>query len=580
MKLLKLALAGLVGFLLLCGPHPASGADSRDPAIAAGQAALKQGMEAAKRKNWPLAVKRYTEAQKRIHLSPQIMHNLALAHAQMGNELLADVWFRAYLGAVPQAANADEVRAEIARLEKAADDKVQLLFKQAEDLAELLPVQGKDKWDIGRRAEAFQEIASEKVEVGDFKGADEDLLKAKQCRAAEVAGFYGYLEYLESKNARFAETLAEIGDVEGASFIHDKMKDTGRRKSLEAKILEGAVRLGDLDQVKRLLDKQYLPEYDLGYIEISLAFAKKDDIETARAVAKKEPVAGVRLAEYLLSRGRISEAVEIAASAGDRIRAMIIRGEVEKAFQRLLAGAGDENSRLTPEYIFKILSDIIKDSVYLGDSRTTQRADQLVREFFKNGAPTAEPGQKYFPAREKKNGYVNEMIAVGKAYLVVENGTTNDAVKLIKTQIHTFEGRRDLCDFAIRRNKLAAAERIADSFAESRERIEFLRQVLAAYESKNDRANAERLTKKLAGLLADVQLGWDPENPGREFVVNAWTDAAYEFSPYSVFSDLQAEIADCKKDRDSEDIPWCVAMTGRFIGKGLIKIRFLDRIYR
>ncbi|OPZ93132.1 MAG: hypothetical protein BWY73_00474 [candidate division TA06 bacterium ADurb.Bin417] len=592
MKLLKFALAGLVGFLFLCGPHPASGADSRDPAIAAGQAALKQGMEAAKRKNWPLAVKRYTEAQKRIHLSPQIMHNLALAHAQMGNELLADVWFRAYLGAVPQAANADEVRAEIARLEKAADDKVQLLFKQAEDLAELLPIQGESQLDItGRRAAAFVSIYVSRHSIGDFKGADEDYAKIIKYQISK--NLYRERNSESSPPEHLsAKTLAEAGDIEGALRLRDQEKSDYYRKELTSDLCFVILFAGDVEKAAKMAEEENirLDEFDNHWF--AEAFARKGDYAKAAVYAKKarREATYLFIAESHLSRGNISEAIRYARLSGDEAVGMAIRGEVNKAFQDLMAA---KPSVVSPYSRINDFNDIAKNLVRLGDMQNARKATELAAEWARRNFPRddyaaglALRGKAYFEVGAGKADeaikQMNKGLRLTNVYNAFRNGEIEGTRKgtEIECEEQRAEWQRDLCDFAVSRGKPEAAEKIADSFTESRERIEFLRQVLAAYESKNDRANAERLTKKLTGLLAEVQAGWDPENLGREIVVNAWTDAAYKLSEETALCNLPACISEIKKNRSPDEMPCYIAFCAAAIGKGLLKIRFMDRIYR
>ncbi|OPZ93133.1 MAG: hypothetical protein BWY73_00475 [candidate division TA06 bacterium ADurb.Bin417] len=467
---------------------------------------------------------------------------------------------------MPQAANADEVRAEIARLEKATEEKVQLLFKQAEDLAELLPLQ-KGEFGYGRRADAFKSIAEYKIDLGDFKGADEDLNKAKRYAVNYQDWYFSLVSDPEYRAYLFAKTLAEAGDTDGALSILDKLK-ANNKKDLISAILVAMIGFKDLEAVKTLLQTN---KVELEYWEIRSiagAFAEAGDYATAESCAREkngEPAYG-NLAEAHLYSGNVSEAIRCARLSNTWV-AMAIRGEADAAFQEMMAvDPTNPYYAMGVEQTFIALTQVL---LLLDDLKTAQKAAALSAQFVSKAG--------YHPARKKiALGYVE----LAKAPLDIEKEKGSEAVRRMEAVPDKIEWQRDLCNFAIRRGKLAAAEKIADSFTESRERIEFLRQVLAAYESKNDRANAGRLTKKLTGLLADVQPGWDPENPGREIVVNAWMDAAYKLSEETALSDLPACISEIKKNRSPDEMPCYIAYGAETIGKGLLKIRFMDRIYR
>ena len=105
-----------------------------------------------------------------------------------------------------------------------------------------------------------------------------------------------------------------------------------------------------------------------------------------------------------------------------------------------------------------------------------------------------------------------------------------------------------------------------------------VKQILKAYETKNDAADVERLRQKLALLSAEVRLGWDEKNPGRETVVNAWADAANDLSMVQAISDLPAYLSEDLK-KSPEAAPSGLAVGARDLGAGLIKIRALDRLY-
>ncbi|MCL5036163.1 MAG: tetratricopeptide repeat protein [Chloroflexi bacterium] len=576
------------------------------------QELLDKGKDAAQKKDWPQAINYYTQAQKKAYLSPQIMYNLAVVHSRAGNELLANVWFRAYLGAVPEAANAGQVKAEIARLEKTTEDKMKRLFQQAEQLAEQLPTAGETSDSKGRRATAFEDIAAHRVMVGDFTGADEDLVKMKQ---VAVGGYKGTStwEDIDTRNEIFSGILADAGDIDGAMLISEKIKNEKKKneyccKGLTEKILMITVRSGDLEGAKKILEK-YTPE-SYKTSEIAKTFAMKGDFTTAENLAKrlKEPDSWlyIYLAELQLSRGNISEAKRYACACPDPepAEAMIIKGEVETAFQEL------DNIKMgafsTIGGVCSSFNDITKDLIYLGDMENAERSAKLCTEWIASSKKRhiSYPSEEKYALSDKEKECGNGYAQLGKAYLDVENGKANDALKRIEKGSHLaaifktskaekeaeieakdFEWRCNICDFAISRGKPEAAERIADSFIQSREKIEFLKRILDVYESKKDAANAERLKQKIASLMAEVRVGWDQQNPRREVVVNAWIDAANDLSKELAVRDLQTYFSEVVKNSVQDEYVswgpyWRVSIAAENIGKGLFKIRAMNKVYR
>jgi hypothetical protein len=105
-----------------------------------------------------------------------------------------------------------------------------------------------------------------------------------------------------------------------------------------------------------------------------------------------------------------------------------------------------------------------------------------------------------------------------------------------------------------------------------------VKQILKAYETKNDAADVERLRQKLALLSAEVRLGWDEKNPGRETVVNAWSDAANQLNLVYPVRDLPAYLSEDLK-KSPEDAPAGVAQAAGALGAGLIRIHALEKIY-
>jgi len=78
---------------------------------------MTRGMAAAEQQEWDLAIKYFSEARKAAPTWPSAQFNLALAYDSAGGrELNAIAWYRAYLASAPNAANAQQVRAQIVKL--------------------------------------------------------------------------------------------------------------------------------------------------------------------------------------------------------------------------------------------------------------------------------------------------------------------------------------------------------------------------------------------------------------------------------------------------------------------------------
>jgi hypothetical protein len=574
---------------------------------------LQKGKTASEKGNWPQAVDYYMKAQKRACLSPQVMYDIAVAHSQAGNELLADVWFRAYLGAAPKAANAEKVRAEITRLEKATETKVTLLFQQAEQLVEQLPIRGGNSpTGEGRREEGFKGIAGCRINVGDFKGADDDVAKSKKVSMQQ----YWSGEYLEGKwqQKGFAEALAKAGDIEGARAIQKGIEDESFRKGLDMTIMAAEVKDAissgsNLQVIKHALDSRFDFRGN-GIFTLSepiLKFAERGDLVTAEALALTE--SGdyrwdcTTLAEWLLSKGNISEAVKMARSGGKTPPAMAIRGEIEAVFDAMRSGS--VTSTWDPSNVFYALDSIIADSIYMDDMPTARKADQLNDYFVKNGVPSrnadGSPGKIIFHGSTRDREYAGGCTQLGKAYIDIEKGSADDVVKRVDigsrlvNSYSNFKGQdvdgnetqlegirlnwlRSLCSFAISRGKLDIAERLVDMIQDGRTELEFTSRILDAYKSKNDMSNTKRMEQKVSGLMTELRLGWDDQNMGNETVASAWINAAQQLSSDIAIQNLKEYISGLKDT--PEKAPAATAAAASSLGLGLIKIRALEKIYQ
>lgn len=98
---------------------------------------------------------------------PVLYLNLALAYDNKGgSDLIADVWYRAYLASTPEDDNAEEILARIAFLEKNAEALLNKMIQGARENAAMIS-------NAAQRSEAEAAIVEALREAGDLQGADE-----------------------------------------------------------------------------------------------------------------------------------------------------------------------------------------------------------------------------------------------------------------------------------------------------------------------------------------------------------------------------------------------------------------------
>ena len=188
---------GLTALLLLCA---AGALHAQLPPQA--QAALEKGVLAAKQQEYALAIRYFQEARKSAPAAPAVLFNLGLAESKIaGRELRAMTWFRAYLAASPDAANAAAVNEQINALEVGnnvnlsrilntaqqaigqfpkptgfvdprdyALDRVIRLWARSGDYAAALQAADRFTWEMPK-AGARADVAVIQADAGDISGA-------------------------------------------------------------------------------------------------------------------------------------------------------------------------------------------------------------------------------------------------------------------------------------------------------------------------------------------------------------------------------------------------------------------------
>jgi len=119
------------------------------------------GLHALEQGSFERAIKHLKRAHRAAPSTPKVLYSLGFAHAQAGHEILAVVFYRAYLEVQSGAPNADEIKHDIQTLQNSVEDMVQALFKEAIAVADDLV--GEDA-----KSEAWQEIIAAMAKAGEL----------------------------------------------------------------------------------------------------------------------------------------------------------------------------------------------------------------------------------------------------------------------------------------------------------------------------------------------------------------------------------------------------------------------------
>lgn len=124
--------------------------------------AFDSGLHALEQGSFERAIEHLTRAHRAAPSTPKVLYSLGFAHAQAGHEILAVVFYRAYLEVQSGAPNADEIKHDIQTLQNSVEDTVQALFREAMAVAD-------DLVEEDARAEAWQEIIAAMAKAGELK---------------------------------------------------------------------------------------------------------------------------------------------------------------------------------------------------------------------------------------------------------------------------------------------------------------------------------------------------------------------------------------------------------------------------
>jgi tetratricopeptide (TPR) repeat protein len=200
---------------------------------------LDRGLAAAKMGKWDIARRSFEKALKKEPLSPAILYNLGLAHAQSGNHILGIVFLEAYLAADPDTTNASHVRSNIAQLEVLEESRMDDLFARSLEILDAAPFESFafDNYSVGKWTEA-QSIVGDFASIGRLNKARETEALALQY-AKKKGAVKGEVKMRKDDEFRYlyARNLAEAGMFDETWHYYNKMSDKYNRSDIAYHIL-------------------------------------------------------------------------------------------------------------------------------------------------------------------------------------------------------------------------------------------------------------------------------------------------------------------------------------------------------
>jgi len=286
----------------------------------------ERGIAAAEQGEWGLAVAYFNKAQWKALGSPGVLFNLALACSNAGGrDVLAIAWFKAYLAVAPNAANAEQVRKEVLKLEIRVEATVRKLFGKANDTAAMV-VNDSD------RAKAYGEIVYARIQVGDIAGARE----AASLIPDIFPNHHRFSAYSQVVRAQAGASLFK-GALDTATLLEDGYKQNAYSNIADAQIKAGGI-AGAIKTAALMESSTY--ERASIYRSIALVQVEAGDIAGARKTASLityDEYAFRAIVKAQVKAGDIVGALETSALIEDV-------GEKDESYKHIATaqiGAGD-----------------------------------------------------------------------------------------------------------------------------------------------------------------------------------------------------------------------------------------------
>jgi hypothetical protein len=314
------------------------------------QEATNLGGAAAGKQEWELAIKYFNEAWKAAPYSRSTLFNLALAYDKAGKyDLVADIWYRAYLAAALSAQDAQTqnrnrlVRERIVGLEAKAGGDIQKLVQLAKEIMGAGGGVKNKAWAYVAMAET---IAEAQIVVGDKSAALATISLAREA--------VGWIQkdslskvYMSCTYMIIANLQAKAGDITGAWATADKIEHTLYKALAYADIACAQVEAGDKNTAVKTIAfakeaaarSEKAGYYTIpAYVAIANAQIRAGDMAAAlQTITLAKASAGKKdTSAYLQSKG-YAKIAEAQVAAGDK------RGALETVglAKRIAAGVPD-----------------------------------------------------------------------------------------------------------------------------------------------------------------------------------------------------------------------------------------------
>lgn len=231
------------------------GADSTPQGI---ETLVQQGLAAAAASDWQTAILRLTQAHLVAPDNPVPLYNLGLVHAKADHPTAAIAWLEAYLAGAPQAANSEQVRAEIARLRQAVIETMRRYCETANSAVQQL--RGEQRGSQRSSIRSMCETATLVSAVED----DSVLLRLAHTSYRTPVAKLAYLERVSDSARRdnafasAAQGLVLNADFGMARRFALAVRDPARRSATLAEVLQAErASQGDSLMLERLRRGEY-----------------------------------------------------------------------------------------------------------------------------------------------------------------------------------------------------------------------------------------------------------------------------------------------------------------------------------
>ena len=197
---------------------------ANEPLPAAAQAAINNGINAAKESDYRTAIRHFEEARKIAPNAPTVLYDMGLAESNIpGRELRAIAWLGAYLAANPAVSNKAAVQGQIGKLKAEQQKSLLRVLKSAEVAARSLGV-----------GVYLSSVAGAEAAAGDFASAFETA------RATE------YAPSQSDAYGSIAVAQARAGDISGAKSTVRLIQDEQEKHLAQTEIVGLQITAGDI----------------------------------------------------------------------------------------------------------------------------------------------------------------------------------------------------------------------------------------------------------------------------------------------------------------------------------------------